>query len=102
MGFKSVNGCGACSGFWRWFKPPHYNFFKVQCNLHDREYDIGGTERDRHIADINLMYNMQYHVNNYFKDRKPFSRRWYIMLCKIYYYGVRIFGKKQFNYGKNI
>ena len=97
----SSNGCGACGGFWYWFRPPHHNFFKVQCNIHDIRYSEGGKERERHFADIELYYNMIDYVNEYFKDRKPLSRRWYIMLCKIYYYGVRIFGKSSFNYEKN-
>ena len=99
MGFSSVvNGCGACGGFWKWFKPPHHNFFRVQCNIHDTMYDNGGTSKDRHIADIILLYNMKDWINVYFEKRKPISRLWYLMLCYIYYLAVRIFGSKQFNY----
>ena len=46
MGFDNVNGCGACSGFWRWFKSPHHKFFKVQCNQHDKAYNLGGIKND--------------------------------------------------------
>jgi len=96
-----VNGCGACGGFWYWFRPPHHNFFKEQCNTHDKLYDQGGKEKDRHMADINLLYDMQDHVNEYFKDRKPLSKFWYLALSKIYYHAVRMFGKKRFNYEKD-
>ena len=72
MGFdSSLNGCGACNGFWKWFKPPHHKFFKVQCNIHDISYAIGGQEIDRHIADVKLKYNMKDWVNVYFENRKP-------------------------------
>ena len=95
---RSVNGCGACNGFWKWFKPPHHKFFKVQCNIHDTSYAIGGQEIDRHIADVKLKYNMKDWVNVYFENRKPISRYWYLFLCNCYYLAVRIFGKKSFNF----
>lgn len=98
MGFDEVNGCGACGGFWAWFKPPHHNFFKSECDLHDIAYDIGGNSRDRRIADIELLYNMKLKVNQYFANRKPLSRLWYLFLCNLYYLAVHFFGKSQFNY----
>ena len=97
-----TNGCGACSGFWKWLKPPHYNFFRVQCNIHDIMYNIGGTSKDRHIADVELLYNMKDWVNEYFKNRKPISRNWYLFLCNIYYLAVRFFGANQFNFTSRI
>jgi len=93
-----VNGCGACSGFWKWLKPPHLNFFKEECNTHDILYDIGGDKYDRKLADFLLMVEMQKKTNNYFKNRKPISRAWYNIICYFYYLAVRIFGKKRFNY----
>lgn len=99
MGFNvKTNGCGACSGFWRWFKPPHHNFFKSVCNRHDEAYDLGGTKLDRHIADLSLKYNMVEMINKHFYKRKPISRLWYLLITQTYYYGVRMFGKPNFNY----
>ena len=99
MGFSSgINGCGACGGFWKWFKPPHYKFFINPCTQHDVSYNAGGKSIDRHIADINLRYNMRDLVNLHFENRKPISRYWYLFLCNCYYIGVRIFGKKSFNF----
>ena len=95
---ETSNGCGACNGFWKWLKPPHYNFFKTQCNIHDISYGTGGQEIDRHIADVKLKYNMKDWVKSYFKNRKPISRYWYLFLCNCYYLAVRYFGKKSFNF----
>ena len=102
MGFGNVNGCGACSGFLKWFKPPHSKFFKVQCNQHDKAYNLGGIKIDRKIADLILLKNMRIAVNEYFHNRKTFSRIWFLFLCKLYYLGVRIFGASSFNYFKKI
>ena len=43
MGSNTVNGCGACSGFWKWFKPPHSKFCEEEYNTHDRDNDLGGS-----------------------------------------------------------
>ncbi|HAP94528.1 MAG TPA: hypothetical protein DCP54_02010 [Chryseobacterium sp.] len=93
-----INGCGACGGFWKFFRPPHHSFFKNECNLHDKHYDIGGNRIDRKIADLILYNNMQKNVKIYFKGRKPISRFWFLILCKCYYLGVRIFGFSNFKY----
>ena len=92
------NGCGACSGFWRWFKPPHYKFFEKECDLHDILYDIGGNYIDRKIADLILYRDMIKLVKKYFYKRKPLSKLWYLVLCKVYYIGVRLGGWLSFNY----
>lgn len=84
MGFDSINSGGACDGFWRWLKPPHYNFFKEPCNIHDQSYNIGGNKLSRHIADRTLKYNMVEIVNKHFYKRKRFSRLWFLFLCKCY------------------
>lgn len=97
----STNGCGACGGFWRWFKPPHHNFFKNECNVHDSLYNIGGNSIDRLVADLILLNNMIKKVSLYFYKRKPISRYWYYLLCISYYIAVRIVGFTLFNY-KNL
>lgn len=97
---REVNGCGACSGFWKWFKPPHSNFFIEECNQHDIAYNIGGDEKDRKGADLSLFKGMTNSVTLYFHKRKPFSKIWFLTLCWCYYIGVRLFGYSSFNYNK--
>jgi len=96
----SKEGCGACGGFWKWLKPPHYNFFKNECIIHDRYYDIGGTKEDRQIADLILLRDTKLLVKKHFKGRKPISKHWYLFLCKAYYLAVRLVGSSRFNYIK--
>lgn len=98
MGSNTVNGCGACSGFWKWFKPPHYKFFEEECNTHDRAYDLGGDYVDRYISDVILFRDMRKLVIKYFHNRKVISRMWFIFLCVLYYLGVRLVGSTNFNY----
>ena len=83
MGLNDVNGCGACSGFWRWFKPPHYKFFEKECDLHDILYDIGGNYIDRKIADLKLLNDMLKNVNKYYYKRKILSKVWFLKKKKI-------------------
>lgn len=99
MGFDTVgNGCGACSGFWKWFKPPHSKFFEEECNTHDRAYDLGGDYVDRYISDVILFRDMRKSVYNHFYRRKLFSKIWFLFLCVMYYIGVRLVGFTNFNY----
>ena len=89
---EKLNGCGACGGFWSWFKPPHYKFFEEECNKHDIAYNEGITSLDRKIADLTLLRNMRVKVNSYFVNRKYISRQWYLILCYMYYLGLRLGG----------
>jgi len=100
MGHRSIepNGCGACGGFWKWFKPPHSNFFKDECNTHDSLYSIGGNSIDRYIADLLLLKYMLKKVSEYYYKRKPVSRYWFYVICTCYFIGVRLFGYSSFNY----
>ena len=95
---NKINGCGACSGFLRWLKPPHYEFFQKECVQHDVRYNIGGTEQDRQQADFVLFQDMVGRSIDYFKGRKAGSQTWFIVLSYLYYKAVRLFGKSQFNY----
>ena len=97
---QQYNGCGACSGFWRFFRPPHYKFFVEECNRHDLAYNAGGNAIDRHIADLLLYRDMTATVKVYFYKRKPLSRAWFLALCWCYYVGVRLAGSGNFNYNK--
>ena len=58
---NKVNGCGACSGWLKWIRPPHHEFFKTECALHDELYNMGGTEKDRQKADFSLFQDMVAH-----------------------------------------
>lgn len=96
--YKTSNGCGAMSGMWRWLRPPHHEFFREACALHDWLYDHGGTEADRLKADKRLYRDMVAHATEYFHDRKVGSQTWFIVLAYAYYKAVRWGGKSQFNY----
>ena len=102
MGFDTVNGCGACSGFWKWFKPPHYKFFKEECNRHDLAYDIGTTKIDRLVADLVLLQDMKVKSKVYYHRRKFISKCWFIILCYIYFIGLRLLGPLPINRNKSI
>ena len=97
-----MNGCGTCKGFWKWLKPPHHNFFKEDCNKHDKLYSIGGDKYDKRIADYILYQDMLKTTNEYFYKRKFISRNWYKVICWFYYLGVRFFGNSNFNIHKNL
>ena len=93
----NTNGCGACKGFWKFFKPPHRRFFREECNQHDIDYDIGGTYADKKIADRKLFFSMVAKSVDYYKDRKVTSLWWFITLSFFYYRALRIVGKGNFN-----
>ncbi len=94
---KKINGCGACSGWLSWIRPPHHRFFYKQCVLHDELYNVGGTEEDRKRADLRLFRDMIQHSVLYFEDRVS-SQMWFLLLAYCYYKAVRLFGRSQFNY----
>lgn len=94
------NGCGACSGFWRWLKPPHRSFFVEECNRHDEAYNKGGNEEDRKKADRILYFSMVEKSVAYYKHRKTTGLWWFVTLSLAYYYAVRVFGKQNFNLKK--
>lgn len=87
-------------GWLSWIRPPHHQFFKTACILHDELYLLGGSEEDRLRADKRLFDDMVRHSLSYFKGRSVSSQWWYITLAYIYYRAVRAFGKGQFNYMK--
>lgn len=94
----NTNGCGACKGFWKWFKPPHHRFYQKDCDKHDYLYNIGGDKYDRKMADYILHQNMVRTTRQHFYKRKWFSKQWFLFLSLCYYIGVRIGGKNNFNY----
>lgn len=98
MADNKTNGCGACSGFLAWIRPPHHRFFVKECTLHDELYNFGGSEDDRRKADIRLFQDMVRRSTDYFQGRKAGSQLWFITLAYLYYKAVRLFGGWQFNY----
>lgn len=98
---SKTNGCGAMGGIFRFVKPPHHEFFRGECELHDMLYEIGGTSKDRKIADVRLFQDMVRHSTTYFQDRSVRSQMWYITLSFLYYLAVRLFGSSNFRYTDN-
>lgn len=88
-----VNWCG---GKWSNFSPPYAVMFETDCNIHDRLYGEWGTEIDRKIADVYLLEYMKLDVSKLFFIKRPYFYMW----AYLYYFAVRIFGKKYFSYKK--
>lgn len=98
MKSTQTNGCGACDGWFKFIKPPHYRFFNDICNLHDEAYNTGGSKEDRRLADRLLFNGMVLHSVTVFKGRSVHNQMWFIFLAYCYYIAVRIFGSPRFNY----
>lgn len=62
---------------------PDFNFKEV-CNVHDIDYNFGGTEKDRKRADIKLF--------------KGILKKKNIVIAVIYYVAVRAFGWTGYKY----
>lgn len=81
---RECNGCGNKRFGWI---IPELTFHRC-CNIHDYMYYLGGTKSDRKFADTVFLYNM---ILN--------SKKWYhSILARIFYFAVRLFGDKSFNY----
>ena len=90
-------GCGWQSGIFKWLKPPYAKKFYVPCVLHDDDYDRGGTEGMRLLADRNLYWGMMRLVSGE-EDLTPWGNTWYTLIALLYYVSVRIFGRFYYNY----
>ena len=90
-------GCGCQTSILRFIKPPYSKYFYVPCCIHDDDYDIGGKELEREIADVKLQANMLKVIERD-KTLSLAKRKWLIFISKIYYLSVRFFGKHYFNY----
>lgn len=96
---NQTNGCGAMRGWLRWVRPPHHEFFREACELHDVLYEHGGAEADRKRADARLYEDMVRHSVEYFGGRGMVgSQAWFLLLSYGYYLAVRAFGRSAFNY----
>jgi len=88
---------------WNWcwakgslIKPPYAIMFKASCLIHDHNYDNGWTEKDRLKADQWLLKYMQLDIDNL--KLNVFSRTYYYWWSYIYFFAVRLFWSKYFNY----
>jgi len=85
---------------WCWgegskFKPPYHIFFHTSCDKHDDLYEKGWNKIDRYIADVYLLEYMKADIYNLQPIYKwPFFLIW----AYLYFIGVRIGGKKYFNF----
>lgn len=100
------NGCGCESGVLKWLKPPYAKVFYTPCCMHDDDYDRGGNEQDRWIAD-RWLYNRMLKVirQNYVQNHRvvtdkssPWEILKLVMVANLYYASVRLFGRFYFNY----
>lgn len=86
--------CGRKGG---WFKPPYHKFFNASCEIHDNSYTTGGNWIDRLKSDQGFLRAMLKDCQNI--DTK-YKRKYYQAWSFSYYYAVRLFGQKSFNYHK--
>lgn len=92
-----MKGCGCQTGLLRYFKPPYARKFYVPCVLHDDDYDRGGTEEIRKLADRNLYWRMMRLVSGE-EGLTPLRHTWFTLIATLYYVSVRVFGRFYFNY----
>lgn len=85
------NNCGPRKG---WFDVPDW-IFSASCEKHDEYYIKGGDDFDRFMADLWFLHHMM--IDAYTQLPKPRRMKGYITAF-LYFWGVRIGGKKHFNY----
>ena len=89
-------GCGCQTGMFKYLKPPYARKFHVPCVMHDDDYDWGGNEETRRLADRNLYWRIMAIVAK--DDNTPWGNTWFTLIALLYYVSVRIFGRFYFNY----
>jgi len=87
-----MNGCG---GDGSWIRLPYGKFFEASCNKHDISYGIGGDEARRFECDGKFLIMT---LKDTFRIKGWFKRVYYQCWAVIYFLGVRVGGKKYFNY----
>lgn len=92
---KMAKGCGCQKGVLKYFKPPFAKTFYAACCVHDDDYDIGGTEDDRMVADKRLYYNM---LKIAARETRPAKTTILVIASLTYFACVRILGRYYFNY----
>ena len=88
------NGCGGKGGI---VNPPEF-LFHASCNQHDFYYWRGCTEADREVADKAFYELMKKDI----EEAKWYLKPHYHIWAYTYYQGVRLVGKKFFNYGNKM
>lgn len=91
---EKPNGCGCASGWLKWIKPPYANLFRDCCIKHDDLYNEGGDNEMRKAADRQLFRAMVCTALFY----RPIKTLWLTFIALVYYWSVRLFGKKFFNF----
>ncbi len=86
-----TNGCG---GKGSWIKVPNF-IFEASCNKHDIGYGIGGDEARRFECDAKFLVMM---LKDTYRVPDRILRFYYQWWAFTYFFGVRIGGKKYFNY----
>ena len=84
-----MNNCGPRKG---WIDVPDW-IFTASCEKHDEYYIKGGDDADRFKADALFYYYMMVDV----REQLPWWKRpWGHLVALIYFWGVRVGGKKHF------
>ena len=86
------NGCG---GKGSWFRPPLGVFFEASCNQHDVGYSYGGDKSRRMECDAKFLAMM---LSDTMRIISVFKRTYYQIWAFLYFFAVRLGGKKYFNY----
>lgn len=90
---------GSCGSEKAWFDFVPDRFIGVvitePCRIHDYDYTIGGTEKDRYKADRRFRKNLRACVLN---DESLIFRDTNLHLCELYYKMVRKHGASSFNF----
>lgn len=90
---RIYNYCGfGKSLFWR---APYWALHNASCEIHDKNYTIGGNKEDRLMADVGFLKHMMIDISDQsdYKSKKKAA----FSAC-IYYLLVRVFGRFSFNY----
>ena len=90
------NGCGCSKGVLKYFKPPYADEFYVPCCMHDDDYDKGGNDQDRKVADRLLFSRMVKLSLKLYTN--PWKIVWLVLIALLYYSSVRLFGRSYFRY----
>jgi hypothetical protein len=93
------NGCGTAG--WKGDLVPETMWgldISEACQIHDWEYYLGSTIKDKQTADMNFLHNLMVLINRKGGWLAPF-RRW---RAATYYSAVRDFGDSAFWEGKDV
>ena len=90
---------GSCGSEKAWFDFVPDNFIGVEivepCRIHDYDYTVGGTKKDKLKADRRFRKNLRVCVLN---DTNLIFRDTNLALCEVYYKMVRKYGSSSFNF----